>query len=208
MSSTSGQPAAATVPHSLFEDAQALLVAPLLVAFAVLLFQHADLLTGGTVGIAFLIHYLTDWSFGPVVFVVNLPFYLLAVRAMGWGFTARTFLAVGLLALYSELLPLLVTLESLNRVFAAVMGGFLVGLGLLILIRHRSSLGGISIVAIYLQQRYAWRAGVVQGVADVIILGAGVFVRDPLSVALSILGALALNLVIAVNHRTGRYMGV
>lgn len=32
--------------------------------------------------------------------------------------------------------------------------------------------------------------------------------RDPLSVALSVLGALALNLVIAVNHKAGRYMGI
>ncbi|MBA1148524.1 YitT family protein [Ectothiorhodospiraceae bacterium WFHF3C12] len=208
MASTSGQPSAAVVPHSLFEDAQALLVAPLLVAFAVLLFQHAELLTGGTVGIAFLVHYLADWPFGPVVFAVNLPFYLLGVRALGWAFTARTFIAVGLLSVYSEVLPMLVALESLNRVFAAVMGGFLVGLGLLILIRHRASLGGISIVAIYLQQRLQWRAGIVQGAADVVILGAGVFARDPVSVALSVLGALALNLVIAVNHRTGRYMGV
>lgn len=208
MASTSEPSSAAVVPHSLFEDAQALLVAPLLVAFAVLLFQHAELLTGGTVGIAFLVHYIAGWSFGPVVFAVNLPFYVLGVRAMGWAFTVRTFIAVGLLSAYAEVLPALITLDALNRVFAAVMGGFLVGLGLLILIRHRASLGGISIVAIYLQRRLQWRAGLVQGVADVVILAAGVFARDPLSVALSVLGAVALNLVIAVNHRTGRYMGV
>jgi uncharacterized membrane-anchored protein YitT (DUF2179 family) len=196
-----------TVPHTVFEDAQALLVAPLLVAFAVLLFQHAGLLTGGTVGIAFLIHYLGQWPMGAVVFTVNLPFYLLAVRVLGWRFTIKTFIAVALLALYTELLPALVTLDALNSVFAAVMGGFLIGLGLLILIRHKASLGGIGIVAIYLQQSRGWRAGIVQGVADVLILAVAVFVLDPLGVALSILGALALNLVIAVNHRTGRYMG-
>ncbi|MGD8430665.1 MAG: YitT family protein [Ectothiorhodospiraceae bacterium] len=208
MATTSGEQIATSVPHSLFEDAQALLVAPLLVAFAILLFQHAGLLTGGTVGIAFLIHYLTGWDMGPVVFVVNLPFYVLAVRALGWRFTVRTFIAVGLLSLYTEWLPTLVTLESLNRLFAAVMGGFLVGVGLLILIRHKASLGGTSIVAVYLQQRRGWRAGYVQGTTDVLILGVGIFVRDPLSVGLAIVGALALNLVIAVNHRTGRYMGV
>lgn len=203
-----GEKAAWPVPHSLFEDIQALLVAPLLVAFAILLFQRAGLLTGGTVGIAFLIHYMTGWSMGAVVFVVNLPFYLIAVRAMGWGFTLRTFAAVGLLSLYTEVLPSLVQLQFLNVFFAAVMGGFLIGLGLLILIRHKASLGGSTIVAIYLQQARGWRAGVVQGVTDVMILGAGIFVRDPLAVGLSIIGALALNLVIAVNHRTGRYMGV
>lgn len=196
------------IPHSHFDDAQALLVAPLFVAFAVLLFQHAGLLTGGTVGIAFLIHYLSGWPIGAVVFAVNLPFYALAIRALGWVFTIKTFLAVGLLSVYTALLPALVSLQSLNRGFAAVMGGFLFGIGLLILIRHKASLGGFGVVAIHLQNTRGWRAGVVQGGADMLILAAGVFVRDPLSVALSIVGALALNLVIAVNHRTGRYMGM
>ncbi len=196
------------VPHTVFEDIQALAIGPLLVAFAVLLFQQAGLLTGGTVGIAFLIHYAAGWPMGPVVFVVNLPFYVLAVRVLGWGFTIRTFIAVGLLSAYTMVLPALFAFQTLDRAFAAVMGGFMIGLGLLILIRHKASLGGIGIVAIHLQRSRGWRAGVVQGCADVVILGIGIVVRDPLSVGLSILGALALNLVIAVNHRTGRYMGV
>ena len=41
----------------------------------------------------------------------------------------------------------------------------------------------------------------------VAILGAGLFIRDPLSVGLSVVGALALNLVLAVNHKQGRYLG-
>lgn len=193
--------------HTLFEDAQALLVAPLFVAFAVLLFKEAGLLTGGTVGIAFLIHYLKDWPFGLILFVVNLPFYLLALRAMGRSFTLKTFLAVSLLSFYAELLPRLVEFHALDRVFAALMGGFLAGVGLLILIRHRASLGGLGILVIHLQNTRGWRAGQLQMAADSLILGAAIFIRDPLSVGLSIIGALALNLVIAVNHKAGRYMG-
>jgi uncharacterized membrane-anchored protein YitT (DUF2179 family) len=193
--------------HSLFEDAQALLVAPLFVAFAVLLFQQAGLLTGGTVGIAFLIHYFWQLPFGPALFVINLPFYALALRAMGRAFTLKTFLAVSLLSLYAELLPRLLSFATLDRVFAAVMGGCLAGVGLLMLIRHRASLGGLGILVIHLQNSRGWRAGKLQMAADCLILAAGIFVRDPYSVGLSIVGALALNLVIAVNHKTGRYMG-
>ena len=43
--------------------------------------------------------------------------------------------------------------------------------------------------------------------ADVAILSAALLVRDPYHVLLSILGAVALNFVIAVNHRPGRYAG-
>lgn len=195
-------------PHSLFEDAQAILVAPLFVAFAVLLFREAGLLTGGTVGIAFLIHYLSGWPMGAVVFCLNLPFYFFALRVMGRDFTIKTFVAVSLLAVYTEVVPRLIHLQSVDRTFAAVMGGFLIGVGLLMLIRHKSSVGGLGVVAIYLQNTRGWRAGKVQMAADVLILGAAVLIRDPLSVFLSIVGAVALNLVIAVNHKAGRYMGI
>ena len=196
------------IRHTLLEDAQAILVAPLFVAFAVLLFRQAGLLTGGTVGVAFLIHYASGWPMGAVVFAINLPFYIFAVRSMGWAFAIKTFISVSLLAIYTEVLPMLVTLQSINPVFAAVMGGFLAGVGLLILIRHKASLGGLGVLAIHLQNSKGWRAGKVQMAADFVIVGAALLIRDPLSVGLSILGALALNLVIAVNHKAGRYMGM
>jgi len=196
------------VRHTLFEDAQALLVAPLFVAFAILLFRQAGLLTGGTVGIAFLLHYVGDWPIGPLLFAINLPFYYLGVRALGWTFTLKTFIAVSLLAVYTEVLPGLITLGEVNRAFAAVMAGFMAGVGLLMLIRHKASLGGIGILAIHLQNSRGWRAGKLQMAADLSILATAFFVRDPASIALSILGAVALNLVIAVNHKAGRYMGI
>lgn len=193
--------------HSLFEDAQALLVAPMFVAFAVMLFQHAGLLTGGTVGLAFLVHYVYQWPMAWVLFLVNLPFYIFAWRAMGMVFTVKTFFCVGLLAIYTAVLPEVIVLQSVDRLFAAVMGGFLVGVGLLMIIRHKASLGGLGVLALYLQNTRGWPAGKVQMVADVLILAAGLYIRDPLTVGLSIVGAFALNLVLAANHKAGRYMG-
>jgi hypothetical protein len=51
-------------------------------------------------------------------------------------------------------------------------------------------------------------AGKLQMAADFVILAAGLVIRDPLSVVLSIIGALALNLVLAVNHKAGSYPGM
>jgi len=193
--------------HSVFEDAQALLVAPMFVAFAVMLFQHAGLLTGGTVGLAFLLHYVYQWPMAWVVFLINLPFYIFAWRAMGAAFTVKTFCCVALLALYTALLPEVIVLQSVDRLFAAIMGGFLVGVGLLMIIRHQASLGGLGVLALYLQNTRGWPAGKVQMAADLLILAAGLYIRDPLTVGLSIVGAFALNLVLAANHKAGRYMG-
>ena len=60
--------------HRLHEDIQALVTGTLFVALGVVMFSTAGLLTGGTAGIAFLIHYATGVSFSLAFFVINLPF--------------------------------------------------------------------------------------------------------------------------------------
>lgn len=195
-------------PHSALEDAQALITAALFVALGVAMFSQAGLLAGGTAGIAFLIHYATGWRFGAVFFIINLPFYWLAVRKMGWVFTIKTFCAIALLSLFTELMPLVLRFEVLQPLYAGVMGGCLIGVGLLMLFRHRASLGGLNILVLYLQDRIGWRAGKVQMAIDCLIVLAALALVEPAQVAISVLGAVALNLVVAVNHRPGRYMGV
>ena len=194
--------------HSAAEDAQALLVGTLFVALGIALFRHAGLLTGGTAGIAFLVHYATGWPFGAVFFAINLPFYALAAKQLGAVFTLKTFGAVALLSLFAEVLPRLIAFDTLNAAFAAVMGGLLIGMGLLVLFRHQASLGGLNVVVLWLQARRGWRAGTLQMAIDCVIVAAAFAVVAPGRVLLSVLGAVALNLVIAVNHRPGRYLGV
>jgi uncharacterized membrane-anchored protein YitT (DUF2179 family) len=200
--------APAASQHSAFEDAQAIATGALFIALGVALFASAGLLAGGTAGLAFLIHYATGWRFGVVFFVVNLPFYVLAWRAMGAAFTLKTFCAVAALSLATELMPFVLHFESLQPLYAGVMGGFLIGAGLLMLFRHKASLGGINILALYLQQHRGWRAGKVQMAIDCVIVLAAFAVVEPWRIAVSVLGAVALNLVVAVNHRPGRYLGV
>ncbi|HTN49130.1 MAG TPA: YitT family protein [Burkholderiaceae bacterium] len=201
-------PAQAPARHSLFEDTQALVTATLFVALGVGMYRHAGLLTGGTAGIAFLIHYATGWRFGVVFFVINLPFVAMALRTMGPAFTLKTFAAAALLSLFTELLPLAIQFDWLQPLYAAVMGGFLIGVGLLMLFRHHASLGGLNVLVLWLQQRFGWRAGYAQMIIDCLIVVAALLTVDVERVLTSIVGAVALNLVMAVNHRPGRYLGV
>lgn len=194
--------------HSLFEDVQALVTGTLLVSLGVALLGKASLITGGTVGIAFLLHYVTGLSFGKLFFAINLPFYFLAVRKLGWKFTLKTFAAVFLLSAFSEMLPMVFRVESLNSLYAAVMGGLLCGVGLLVLFRHRASLGGINILVLYLQERYGLRAGLVQLGLDATVLLLSIPKIGLAAVVVSLIGAAMLNLLLAVNHRPGRYMAI
>ncbi len=194
--------------HTLFEDAQALLTGTLFISLAVMLFNHAGLLTGGTAGLAFLLHYASGVSFGKLFFLINLPFYWLAWRRMGRAFTRKTFAAVALLSVLTEFQPLVLHIESLHPLYAALIGGLLMGAGFLMLFRHHASLGGVGIVALVLQRDRNWSAGKVQGVVDCAIVLAALFVVEPARIGYSLVGALALNLTLAVNHRPGRYVVV
>ncbi|MFW3614574.1 YitT family protein [Billgrantia antri] len=197
-----------TDPHRPYEDVMAMLVGTLFVALGVSFYTQALLLTGSTAGMAFLLQYASGWRFGVWFFLINLPFYYLAVKRMGWSFTLRTFVAIALVSLFSELTGNWVAFDSLNPLYASLMGGSLIGIGMLVLFRHRTSLGGINILTLYLQGRYGWRAGYVQLGIDGLIMLVALLVLPPERVGLSVLGAVALNLIIALNHKPGRYMGV
>jgi len=61
--------------HTVFDDTQGIFTGTLFVSLALLMFNQAGLLTGGTAGLAFVLHYATGVSFGKLFFLVNLPFY-------------------------------------------------------------------------------------------------------------------------------------
>ena len=190
----------------MLDDAQGLAFGALMAGFGIVILTHLGLVTGQTAGLAVLISYVTGWSFGPVFFAINLPFYVLGYLRMGWRFTLKTFIAVGLLSALSLWLPSQDSFATLNPWLGAVLFGFLSGSALLALFRHGASLGGIGIVALMLQDRLGWRAGWVQLGFDAVLFTLAFLVIEPDLVLISFLGALVVNLVVAINHRRDRYL--
>ncbi|MCO6049460.1 YitT family protein [Mesorhizobium sp. RP14(2022)] len=197
-----------TQRHRLAEDVMAFLLGTLIAALGVTLYSEALLATGGTMGLSLLLQRITGWNFALVFFVINLPFYALSLLRMGWRTTLRTFIAVSLVSLFAKLTPSWIDVSTLDPIYAAIVGGGLTGVGLLMLFRHRASLGGLTILALYLQDRGVMRAGYFQLCIDALILLLACFVLRWDKVLLSLVGAAVLNLVIALNHRPGRYVAV
>lgn len=180
----------------------------LLISLGIVLLAGAGLLTGGAPGVAFLLHYATGWPLGLCLLGVNLPFYLMALRSFGLRFTLVTLAAACLVALLLHWVPLWLPLGRVQPAYAAVMGGLAIGSGLLMLFRHQASLGGFNVLVLWLQQRFGWPAGKVQMAIDSMVVLAALLATDVQRVAWSVLGALALNLVLAFNHKPGRYLGL
>jgi len=89
--------------HTMLEDAQGLFISAMVAALGLYLLNQVGLLTSGTAGVAFLLHYAFDIPFGVLFFVVNLPFYYLSFKRLGLGFSVKTFIAISGVSVIAEL---------------------------------------------------------------------------------------------------------
>ncbi len=129
--------------HPIYEDVLALLTAAGFVSLGIFLFHQVGLLTGGTAGLALLLQKVTGISFGLLFFGINLPFYALAWLRMGPRFTFNTFVSVAAVSYMTDHLNGVLQIGKIEPLYAALIGGTLIGMGLLIMFRHKSSLGGL-----------------------------------------------------------------
>jgi uncharacterized membrane-anchored protein YitT (DUF2179 family) len=192
--------------HTTLEDAQGLAYGVTMASVAVTILTHLGLITGQTAGLAVLLSYVTGLPFGVLFFALNIPFYWFGYRRLGLAFTLKTFTAVAALSALSTLVPGWLSFATLDPLFGALLAGLLSGSALLAIFRHGGSLGGIGILGLWLQDRTGFRAGHLQLAFDAALFTAALFILPPLTVALSFAGALATNLVIAINHRREWYV--
>jgi len=199
--------ASATLPHSRIEDVFGLVTGAFVVSLGLFLLRASEAVTGGTAGLALLLGYPLPIPFGVILVVVNIPFLALSLWKKGWRFTLRTMFSIVLVSVLAGLHPLAFGALSIEPVYGVITGDVLAGIGLLILFRHGSSLGGFSIVALIAQERLGWRAGYVMMALDACVVVAALLVVPPVNVLISAAGVVVLNLVLAFNHRPGRYLG-
>ncbi|QPH53995.1 YitT family protein [Pontivivens ytuae] len=192
--------------HTALEDGQGIAAGVIVTALGLALYQAAGLVTSGMAGLALVLSYLTNWDAGLLFWLLNTPFYVLAILRMGWSFTLKTFAAITALSALISLQGEWLSLGGIAPAYAAITGGVLIGFGLLGLFRHRASLGGVGILALYLQDRMGWKPGLVQLVIDLAIFALGLAVLPLDAMGWSLLGAVVLNLFLTVNHRLDRYI--
>ncbi|MEM1076526.1 MAG: YitT family protein, partial [Pseudomonadota bacterium] len=192
--------------HTALEDVQGILIGATLVALSIQFLRASDLFTGQIAGLALIASYPTGWSFGSLFFLLNLPFYVIAITEIGWRFTLKSLGAVTLMSGVADSLPLVLTINDLPDWLGATMFGVLAGVGLLSLFRHGATLGGVGIVALWLQDNRGIKAGNTQLAFDLCVFSVALFLFPWPAVAWSLLGAVILNVIVTVNHRRDRYV--
>ncbi|SFO09256.1 Uncharacterised 5xTM membrane BCR, YitT family COG1284 [Cohaesibacter marisflavi] len=193
--------------HSLLDDVQGLTFGVFACSLGMVFLTHLGFLTGQTAGLALLISYLTDYDFGTVFFLVNIPFYWFTYHRMGMRFTIKSVICVvGMSAMMKFVSPA-ISFEHLDPLVGILAFGAMVGAGLLAIIRHEGSLGGVGAMAVTIQEFTGFRAGYVQQLLDLAIFATALFFFPWPIIAWSVLGSIVLNSIIAINHRRDRYIG-
>jgi uncharacterized membrane-anchored protein YitT (DUF2179 family) len=194
-------------PHSLAEDGYAIAIGCAFIAMGLMLLKAANLVTGGMAGIALLLSYLIPWSPAALFLLINIPFFIFAGRAMGMAFGLKTLFANVAIMGVGLAMPTALQIARVSPFVAALFGGSIIGFGILAIARHGAGVGGVGVVALILQRRRGWNAGRTQMLCDIMILLASLPVLSFERFGLSVLSAAAMNMVLIVNHRPGRYIG-
>lgn len=200
-------PPPAPRPHNLAEDGYAIAIGCAFIAMGLMLLKQANLVTGGMAGIALLLSYIVHYPPATLFLLINIPFFLFAGKAMGWAFGIKTLFANLAIMAMGLMMPSALELARVSPLFAALFGGSIIGFGILAIARHGAGVGGLGVIALILQKRRGWNAGRTQMAGDVVILLASLLLLSAERFGLSILSAAAINAVLIVNHRPGRYIG-
>jgi len=150
-----------------------ILAGSLLLAVGVALFLAPNrIATGGTPGMAILLHFVIDLPVGVLMAAINVPLLILGAGLLGRAFVIRTLVAI---LLTSGLTDLLGTWSGVveiggNQLLATLYGGIGVGLGVGLILRGNGSAGGSTIIARVVSSRSAIKPGQVIFFVDLCIV--------------------------------------
>lgn len=111
------------------------------------------IIDGGVIGISMMVSYLTEGNLGLYIFVINIPFLLLALRTLGKKFILNTFVATILLSLATNIVAGLKPVTG-DLLLATVFGGILLGLGVGLILRNNASLDGTEMLSIMISKKF------------------------------------------------------
>jgi len=121
----------------------------LLALGVVLFFVGNNITTGGSPGMALLLHHITGYSIGSMLLLYNLILLLIGMKYLGKGFALRTVMAIVMIAFFVDFFTKVIPLQSVTgeMFLATLFGGLVIGFGVGLILRGDASAGGSTIIA-------------------------------------------------------------
>lgn len=158
------------------------LLGALIQAVAMRLFLiPAELVSGGISGAAQIVNSFTQWPIGLMVFIGNIPLFILGWRHLGGvKFALRTGLAITAFSFFTDFLALYIPAQGVTEdlFLNSLYGGILLGIGLGIVYRGQGTSGGSDILGRILNHRLGISISQAYLITDTIVVLAGGFAFD------------------------------
>ncbi|MCH5187140.1 MAG: YitT family protein [Oscillospiraceae bacterium] len=163
------------------------------------------LYSGGVLGLSQLIgtlvsRYLLSFDLaGIIYYVINIPIFILAYKAIGRRFFVRTLICVTTTAIFMSVIPSPAVPLVSDRLVNCIIGGFISGFGLGLTLRMGGSTGGTDIIGLYcIKKDIPISVGNLSLSVNVVLYGICMIVFNVETAIYSILFAVASSL--AVDH--------
>jgi uncharacterized membrane-anchored protein YitT (DUF2179 family) len=131
-----------------------------------------SLVSGGTTGIALLLHYMLGTSIPLYILVINAPIYVFGWFKLGKRFMIKTILATILFSFFTEWTKGF-RIDVSDRILGAVLGGVISGVGGGLVLRRGASMGGISVIAVALARKFSFPIASISFGMNLVILAIG-----------------------------------
>ena len=145
--------------------------AALIYAVGISLFLDPNQLApGGVTGIAVILNRLTNIETGTLYFLLNVPIVLLGIWKFGVRFIEKTFYAITMVSVFTNLLGNYGALTD-DLLIAGAAGGVLIAVGIGLIFKAGATTGGTDILIKILRQKYRHlKTGFLFLVTDIIIV--------------------------------------
>ena len=153
-----------------------LTLGPMIAAYALECFLVPNnIIDGGIVGVGIILSHLTAYNLGLLIFILNIPFILLAFNKIGKKFVFQTFYAIAILSLGLNIFHSISNVTS-DLLLATVFGGIMLGVGVGLVLKNDGSMDGTEIMSLVLSKKFGFSVGELIMSFNVVIYTAAGFV--------------------------------
>lgn len=143
-------------------------------------FISNHIITGGTAGLSLLLYYITSFSVGTWMVLVNIPLLFIGIKYLGKMFAIRTVFCIIFTSIMIDFLQKVLKIEAFvnDTILGAIFGGIFIGVGLALVIKGNASAGGSTIIARIVSSKTEIKPSQVILFIDSMIILSSLFIFD------------------------------
>ena len=152
-----------------------------------------QIIDGGITGIGLILNYMWGLQIGLMIIILSIPIFIVAwFQYKDYFYNSLHGLLVS--SFFIDFLYPLQNLVHVDAIYSAIMGGILVGLGIGLMLRYRTSTGGTDLIAHFLSYKTGINVGILIFIIDSTIILIGGLLLSSSTLILSIITILVVSI--------------